>query len=124
MGLLIYGLVFLQQNMSFYSFSKRTKVFWQFFARRLLFFIFLGVLVFLYTLIASAQEKQSVSDVIKNTIVLRTVSVTANVNLECTQNLLGNWHTTLKSYDGDEQAMLAANGFTPESFAEYCASIP
>lgn len=35
----------------------------------------------------------------------------------------GNYHTTLKRYDGDEDAMLADFGFTKESFTEYCQTL-
>lgn len=54
--------------------------------------------------------------------IAHTVTVTASVPMGDWCNKADNWETTLDLYNGDEVRMLASQGFTPQSFEEYCLS--
>ena len=90
----------------------------------ILFLLFLvGLFCVSYALLALAQEPAPVEIPLSNSVSVGPVVVPFNKKA-CDKTPDGNWYTTLSHYGGDVEAMLAANGFTPESFAECCKNLP
>jgi hypothetical protein len=99
------------------------------FASVILFGMAILVILAILALVASAETGEIVDqNTTENSIpqprahhTSGTVIVTASVPIGNWCAHKDNWETTLRQYDGNVEAMLASQGYTLESFEEYCS---